>query len=1042
MQRGLCARFVLAWLLLQATSLPADEVVQLNGHRFTLPDGFNIEVAAKAPLVDRPITAAFDELGRLYVADSSGSNDKVEKQLADKPHRIVRLEDTNLDGTFDKTIVFADRMMFPEGTMWLDGSLYVAAPPSIWKLTDTNDDGVADERVEWFQGKTLTGCANDLHGPYLGRDGWIYWCKGAFAEQTYERPGKPPLVTRASHIFRARPDGSQIEPVMTGGMDNPVDVVFTPAGERIFSCTFLQQPAGGYRDGLIHALYGGVYGKVHDVIDGHPRTSPSVLPPLTHLGPAAPCGLVHYESGAFGEDYGSTLFTALFNLQQVSRHELIPDGGSFKTVDTEFVVSDNRDFHPTDVLEDADGSLLVVDTGGWYKLCCPTSQLVKPDVLGAIYRVRRQGMSQTEDPRGLQLDWKEPTPAELVRRLAESRYAVRERAMLRLAKAGRAAVGPLRTTLALSEVPSVRRDAVWALTRIDHPEARVAVRSALSDGDEVVRHAALHSISLWRDKEALKQVIAASKTGSLANKRAAAEALGRIGNSSTVDHLFEMLLNLDDQQVNDLALEHSITYALIEIADGEQTALELACSSLKSRRAALVALDQMGSELLRPKIVADELIQENNALRPTAEWILSRHPAWGDLLTPTLARQLSRAQFLSADVRADLAHQLAKLAAAPAMQQLLSDRLIAESASDTERMSVLKAMELSSLKQIPDGWVAGLQTTLASTDAALVRQAAITLNSLPITSEQRATLQPALAIHANDSKQELLTRLFCFANLKSAELTEDQFGFLFGLFDSNNDAYQRSLALRAFSNSRLLPDQVDKLVAELGRRYIGAADAETILQIASTHPSPERAEKIIEGLSNSYYLRGIEPGVVEKHLKPFGTAIVAHALHVVRVGKSEVGPQASALEKRLAKLSAGDVRRGQAVFNSTKANCASCHAIGYLGGKVGPDLTKVGAVRSQRDLLEAVLYPSASFVRSYEPYLVQKTTGEIVSGVLRKNAADEVILVKDAKSELRIPRDQIEQLQPSSVSIMPDGLDRQLSEQELADLLAFLQACK
>ena len=50
---------------------------------------------------------------------------------------------------------------------------------------------------------------------------------------------------------------------MTGGMDNPVDVVFTPGGERIFTTTFLQQPGGGRRDGLIHAVYGGVYGKVN-----------------------------------------------------------------------------------------------------------------------------------------------------------------------------------------------------------------------------------------------------------------------------------------------------------------------------------------------------------------------------------------------------------------------------------------------------------------------------------------------------------------------------------------------------------------------------------------------------------------------------------------------------------------------------------------------------------------------------------------------------------------------------------------------------------
>ena len=140
--------------------------------------GFSVERVAGPPLVNRPIVADFDDEGRLYVADSSGSNDKVDKQLADRPHRIVRLEDTDGDGDFDKSVVFADKMMFPEGTMWFDGSLYVAAPPSIWKLTDTDGDGVADKREEWFQGKTLTGCANDLHGPYLGPDGWIYWTQG------------------------------------------------------------------------------------------------------------------------------------------------------------------------------------------------------------------------------------------------------------------------------------------------------------------------------------------------------------------------------------------------------------------------------------------------------------------------------------------------------------------------------------------------------------------------------------------------------------------------------------------------------------------------------------------------------------------------------------------------------------------------------------------------------------------------------------------------------------------------------------------------
>jgi len=379
-----------AWVaILLVAPVARSAEVEIGDHRFTLPDGFTVEVAAGPPLVERPITAAFDERGRLYVTESSGSNDPVEQQLEEKPHRILRLEDTDGDGRFDRRAVYADGLMLPEGSLWLDGSLYVAAPPEIWKFTDEDDDGVADRREVWFDGQTLTGCANDLHGPYAGPDGWIYWCKGAFAEQTYERENEEPFVTRAAHIFRRRPDGAgPVEPVLTGGMDNPVDVVFTPSGERILTTTFFQHPAGGRRDGLIHALYGGVYGKTHGVLDGHWRTGPDLLPVLTHLGPAAPCGLERYRGGlngafGFGPEFANDLFACQFNLRTVSRHQLERAGASYRTIDTPFLVSDNMDFHPTDVIEDADGSLIVVDTGGWYKLCCPTSQLWKPDVLGA-----------------------------------------------------------------------------------------------------------------------------------------------------------------------------------------------------------------------------------------------------------------------------------------------------------------------------------------------------------------------------------------------------------------------------------------------------------------------------------------------------------------------------------------------------------------------------------------------------------------------------------------------------------------------------------
>src|SRR5690606_3644258 len=97
----------------------------------------------------------------------------------------------------------------------------------------------------------------------------------------------------------------------------------TPEGERFFTSTFLQRPGDGKRDGIAHAVYGGVYGKQHASIDALIRTGP-LMPIMTHLGPAAPSGLICLESEALRADAESpsagTLVAALFNLQKVTRH--------------------------------------------------------------------------------------------------------------------------------------------------------------------------------------------------------------------------------------------------------------------------------------------------------------------------------------------------------------------------------------------------------------------------------------------------------------------------------------------------------------------------------------------------------------------------------------------------------------------------------------------------------------------------------------------------------------------------------------------------
>ena len=76
------------------------------------------------------------------------------------------------------------------------------------------------------------------------------------------------------------------------------------------------------------------------------------------------------------------------------------EGATFRTEDSDFLTSTDPDFHPTDVIEDADGSLLVLDTGAWFIHGCPLSQYAKPEIKGGVYRIRRQRATGPADPRG------------------------------------------------------------------------------------------------------------------------------------------------------------------------------------------------------------------------------------------------------------------------------------------------------------------------------------------------------------------------------------------------------------------------------------------------------------------------------------------------------------------------------------------------------------------------------------------------------------------------------------------------------------------
>jgi len=1020
-----------------------------------VPDGYEIERIAGPPLVDRPISISRDEKGRLYATDSAGMSDKADKQLATKPHRIVRMEDTDGDGRYDKSTVFADKMMFPEGCLWFEGSLYVAAPPEIWKLTDTNDDGVADQREVWYDGKTLTGCANDLHGPYLGPDGWFYFCKGAFAEQKHMVNGKE-FVTRSSHIFRCRPDGTELEPVLTGGMDNPVGVAFLSTGERILSCTFFQFPEAGRRDGLIHAIYGGVYGKKHDSIYEHKMTG-DVMPVLNHQGAAAPCGIIAGSESLFGGGSLDHVFCCYFNLHKVVEHTLIPYGATFKTEDRDFVACDHPDFHPTDVYEDADGSLIVVDTGGWYKVCCPTSQIAKPDVLGAIYRVKKKGQPKVDDPLGTQIAWQTATVTELIGYLADARHFVQRRAVAELRKRDSAAelVKKLNES---SVAPGVQQRAIWTSAGMEHPTARAVALAGLKQADERVRRVAIQSCGLWRDPQSL-ELLNVNPRGDAALARYAAEAIGRLGDASMVPAILNAVERFDQfspgesgAPIDDAArvLEHSLIYALIEIARPQATAVGLLSPSPTVRRAALVALDQMDNGGLTPEQVIPLLDDPNAILRNTAVWIVSHHPNWGESLVAFFTKRIATSP--SESEQADLAALLSRLAKSPAIQEWLVSQLREIQKPRTSpvppsrrggdgfdaRLLALKAMTDAGLTATPPAWFEALADSMKSAQGSMLAQCVAAARQWPQPKGGHAGLKAALIDVG--CREDVPTPLRLDALLAAGPLPKLDAALLPMLIASlQNEAMgERSAAATILGSAALTSDQQHSLIAAV--RTVGPLELPKLLPAFERGPNESLGLELVAALRESQGLRGLRADLVKPLLDKYPARVKEAGQSLLDELNVSAAEQAANLDRLLTDVSAGDVRRGHELFLGKKAACINCHTLGYLGGKLGPDLTNIGKARTERDLLESILYPSASFVRGYEPVVIALEDGRTVSGIVTRESRDEVVVAIDHQKTQHVARKDIVEIQPAQVSLMPQGLEKLLSQQDLMDLVTFLKA--
>jgi len=285
-------------------------------------------------------------------------------------------------------------------------------------------------------------------------------------------------------------------------------------------------------------------------------------------------------------------------------------------------------------------------------------------------------------------------------------------------------------------------------------------------------------------------------------------------------------------------------------------------------------------------------------------------------------------------------------------------------------------------------------------------------------------------------------RLEAMAALPSRQATVDPslFEFLIASIAPSRPLHERSTAAGVLGRIQLTEDQLMTLMDSI--RTAGPMELPKLLAAFERSSNEIIGLMLMANLRQASAVTSLRPDNLRPRLTNFPATVQQQGEELLGMLNLDAPKQKAHLDDLLTSLKNGDVRHGQTVFNSQKAACAACHAIGYLGGTVGPDLTRIGQIRTERDLLEAIIYPSISFVRSYEPMVVATKSGEEHSGVLRRDSPDEVVLATGPETEVRIARSQVIEMRPGTVSVMPGGLDEQLSRQELADLLAFLKATK
>ncbi len=975
--------------------LPAEESLK----HVVVPEGFRIELFAAEPDIGgKPICMTWDHRGRLWIAETYDYPNEL--QPAGKGRDRIRiLEDTDGDGRADKFTVFAEQLSIPTSITFHRNDVIVHDGTRTLVLTDTDGDDVADQRRElftgWSQGDTHGGVSNFQYG----LDNWI-WAMQGYNQSTPQRPqasGEAASGSRSfrNGFFRFRPDGSEIEFIRstnnnTWGLGiSEEGVVFGSTANRNPS-VYMPIPNRYYERvrGWTASLQ---LGSIADTHLFQPIT-PNVRQVDHHGGYTAAAGHALYTARQYPREYWNRVaFVNGPTGHLVGAFVLTADGSDYHSTSPFNLLASNDEWTAPIMAEvGPDGNVWVID---WYNYIVqhnPTPRGFKTGKgnayeselrdkkHGRIYRVVYGDSSPA-------FTLADATPAKLVAALGHSNMLWRRHAQRLLVERGQTDVTPL----LIQHLQNPAVDAVGLNVAAIHSLWTLHGLGQLQDPDSPASQAALTALShpaAGVRRNAL-QVLAASE----ASTRAVL-ASGALQDSDAQVRLAALLALSDLPPVD--AAGPAILSGLVEAqAAGDRWLQD----------ASISAAAQNADSFLTA--VAKSELQDNAAVLQAVSVIANHYGRGGP--TDTILRVVKELAQANDHMAAAIVQGIA--AGWPADQRPQMNEALEVALQGLVQR--LPASQQGVVIKLGRSWGSQQFDQYAQqVSSSLLKQ----LDDSDLPADRRIdAAEQLLRFRANESSAvtDVLERI-------SPQLPP---AVTLGIVN----AIQISEAT----------DAAQQLLARLGSL---SPQARTV-GISVLLSRPASTTELLRALeSGGILLSELSLDQKQSLMNHPDRNLRREAQRVLRAGGAV--PNADR-QKVLAKwldtaAAAGDVAAGKLIF---KKNCANCHMHSGEGQHVGPDLTGM-AVHPKAELLTHILDPSRDVEGNYRVYTVLTVDGLVVNGLLASESKTAIEMFDAEGKQKTILRDDIEEIQASRKSLMPEGFENQIKPQEMTDLLEFLTA--